>query len=136
MNASSKMIRMKLSYALLIGTTLALSTRAQPASQSGGVKITEQPDRLRVEINGQPFTEYFFKDVPRPFCYPLLGPGGLPMTQLANEGDRAKNTITNITDRCGSRTARSAALISGARTRTSGRLPMKDSRKSVPVMRV
>jgi hypothetical protein len=34
-----------------------------------------------VEINGDLFTEYFFKDVPRPFCYPLLGPGQLPMTR-------------------------------------------------------
>ena len=46
-----------------------------------GVSIVEQPDRLRVEINGQLLTEYRFKDVPRPFCYPLLGPGGLPMTR-------------------------------------------------------
>jgi len=38
-------------------------------------------DRLLVEINGQLFTEYVFKDVPRPYCYPLIGPGGLPMTR-------------------------------------------------------
>ena len=41
----------------------------------------ELPDRLRVEINGQLFTEYFFKDVPRPFCYPLIGPGDAAMTR-------------------------------------------------------
>ncbi len=46
-----------------------------------GVRILEQPDRLRVEINGKLFTEYFFKDVPRPYCYPLIGPGELPMTR-------------------------------------------------------
>ena len=51
------------------------------AEKGGGVRIAEQPDRLRVEINGAPFTEYFFKDVPRPFCYPLHGPGGLPLTR-------------------------------------------------------
>ncbi len=33
------------------------------AEKGGGVRIAEQPDRLRVEINGAPFTEYFFKDV-------------------------------------------------------------------------
>lgn len=43
--------------------------------------MTEEPDRLRVEINGQLFTEYYFKDVPRPFCYPLIGPGQTPMTR-------------------------------------------------------
>lgn len=51
------------------------------ASSSKGVKITEAPDRLRVEMDGQLFTEYFFNDVPRPYCYPLMGPGETPMTR-------------------------------------------------------
>ena len=46
-----------------------------------GVQIKQLDDRLRVEINGQLFTEYFFKDVPRPYCYPVLGPGGAAMTR-------------------------------------------------------
>ncbi len=46
-----------------------------------GVMITRLADRLRVEINGQLFTEYFYKDVPRPYCYPLIGPGGVAMTR-------------------------------------------------------
>ena len=52
-----------------------------PAASRQGVQITELPGRLRVEINGQLFTEYFYKDVPRPYCYPLIGPGGAPMTR-------------------------------------------------------
>jgi hypothetical protein len=32
-------------------------------------------------MDGQLFTEYFFKNVPRPYCYPVLGPGNLPMTR-------------------------------------------------------
>lgn len=54
-----------------------------PAASSKGVQITELPDRLRVEINGKLFTEYFFKDVPRPYCHPLLGPNGTQMTRNA-----------------------------------------------------
>ncbi len=46
-----------------------------------GVQITRLSDRLRVEINGQLFTEYHFKDVPRPYCYPVIGPGGAAMTR-------------------------------------------------------
>src|SRR5262245_45759789 len=46
-----------------------------------GVQISKLDDRLRVEINGKLFTEYFFKDVPRPYCYPILGPDDLPMTR-------------------------------------------------------
>lgn len=52
-----------------------------PALAADGVKITEQPDKLRVEINGQLFTEYCFKDAPHVYFYPLLGPGGAPMTR-------------------------------------------------------
>ena len=46
--------------------------------KSEGVKITEQTDKLRVEINGELFTEYHFKGAPHVYFYPLLGPGGLP----------------------------------------------------------
>src|ERR1051326_5279689 len=45
------------------------------------IQITELTNRLRVEINGHLFTEYYFKDVPRPYCYPLIGPGGAAMTR-------------------------------------------------------
>lgn len=46
-----------------------------------GVQIQRLEDRLRVEIGGELFTEYHFKDVPRPFLYPVIGPGNSPMTR-------------------------------------------------------
>src|SRR6266436_3058368 len=52
-----------------------------PAPPAQGAQITQLTNRLRVEINGQLFTEYFFKDVPRPYCYPLIGPGSVAMTR-------------------------------------------------------
>jgi hypothetical protein len=51
------------------------------AAAMRGVQIRQLKDRLRVEIDGELFTEYFFKDVPRPYCYPLIGPGGVGMTR-------------------------------------------------------
>ena len=72
-------------FALFFCVALVLTSCAQPAaepnSRTTGVQITELPERLRVEIGGQLFTEYHFKNVPRPYCYPLLGPDGLPMTR-------------------------------------------------------
>jgi hypothetical protein len=53
---------------------------AQPTEQRG-VQISQLSDRLRIEIDGQLFTEYFFKDVPRPYCYPIIGPGQAAMTR-------------------------------------------------------
>jgi hypothetical protein len=73
------------SLALFSCAALVLSGCAQPAGRTGpdtsGVHITELPDRLRVEINGQLFTEYHYRDVPRPYCYPVFGPDELPMTR-------------------------------------------------------
>lgn len=68
---SSQLLPLTCAAALLAGITTA----------SAGVQITEQADRVRVEINGKLFTEYVFKDTPRPYCYPLLGPGGLHMSR-------------------------------------------------------
>jgi hypothetical protein len=67
---------------LLIAVSSGLSADVgPPASPKAGIEITRLEDRLRVEINGELFTEYFFKDVPRPYCYPLIGPGNVPMTR-------------------------------------------------------
>jgi len=74
----------KTSFSLALATVLICGCwclHAQSSNSKDGVRLTELADRVRVEINGQPFTEYVFKYVPRPFCYPLLGPAGLPMTR-------------------------------------------------------
>ena len=49
--------------------------------KDAGVKIIQETNALRVEINGELFTEYYFKDVPRPYFYPVIGPDSLPMTR-------------------------------------------------------
>ncbi|HXG46618.1 MAG TPA: PmoA family protein [Methylomirabilota bacterium] len=50
-------------------------------ADSSGVRITEEPDKLRVEINGELFTEYRFQGAPHVYFHPLLGPGGRRMTR-------------------------------------------------------
>ncbi len=66
----------------LVGLSLlGLATVASRAADASGVKITELPDKLRVEINGELFTEYSFQGAPHVYFYPLIGPAGLPMTR-------------------------------------------------------
>ncbi len=65
---------------LFTGIAFAFLSSAAEA-QTTKVQITELPDRLRIELEGKLFTEYFYKDVPRPYFYPLMGPGELPMTR-------------------------------------------------------
>ncbi len=67
----------------LLISVFYLATHSGSAAEAGtsGVQIISLPDRLRVEIQGKLFTEYFFTNVPRPYCYPLIGPGEAPMTR-------------------------------------------------------
>ena len=57
------------------------STPSGASAHDGKVKIYQLDDRLRVDIDGALFTEYRFQNVPKPFLYPLIGPGGAGMTR-------------------------------------------------------
>jgi Methane oxygenase PmoA len=54
---------------------------ASAVAADGRVRISEKEDRLRVEIDGELFTEYRFKGAPHVYFYPLMGPGGVHMTR-------------------------------------------------------
>jgi len=46
------------------------------------VTLTRQADRVRVEIDGQWFTDYVYADgASRPYCYPILAADGTPLTR-------------------------------------------------------
>jgi len=66
---------------LLLATFLITGCASAEKKTTSRVEIVETGNRLRVEIGGKFFTEYHFKNVPRPFCYPILGPGERPMTR-------------------------------------------------------
>lgn len=67
--------------ALLAGSLALLSSVTLARAADAGVKLTQQDDRVRVEINGELFTEYVFKGAPHVYYYPVLGPGGARMTR-------------------------------------------------------
>ena len=68
-------------HSWLFPTVWLTLTAAAAAAADGAIKITEQEDRLRVELNGELFTEYRFKGAPHVYFYPLIGPGGVNMTR-------------------------------------------------------
>lgn len=70
-----------LSSCLAVALTSCTCSSSGSKEASTGVQITKLDDRLRVEIGGKLFTEYHFKNTPRPYCYPVLGPEELPMTR-------------------------------------------------------
>jgi hypothetical protein len=64
-----------LAWVVLAATNLAA---AAPENQ---VVIEDLGSKLKIQIGGELFTEYYYKDVPRPYLYPIIGPKGLPMTR-------------------------------------------------------
>lgn len=70
-----------ISLLLAAGCSTASHSSAGNPSNADGVRIIRRADHLQVEIDGQLFTEYWFKDVPRPYYYPLMGPGEVPLTR-------------------------------------------------------
>jgi hypothetical protein len=67
----------------LLGLTGCSSYRpdALVGTSGPGVRIVESNQVLRVELNGQLFTQYHYQNVSRPFLYPLLGAGGEHLTR-------------------------------------------------------
>lgn len=72
-----------LSIALTFSVLTATFSSAETKPAAPSVKLTEQPDRLRIELNGEHFTDYIIKGEERyfPLFYPVLGPGQVPMTR-------------------------------------------------------
>jgi hypothetical protein len=66
---------------LFVLIALALPFAALHAAAGNNVKLTRTDGKVRVEVGGQLFTEYNFKDVPRPFFYPVLAADGTEMTR-------------------------------------------------------
>ena len=56
--------------AILLQTVVAAEVTVTPGERS-----------VRVEIDGELFTEYVFADTPKPYLYPVIGPGGAAMTR-------------------------------------------------------
>jgi hypothetical protein len=65
----------------ILALLTVLVTPAFSASVGNDIKLTRLEDRVRVEIGGQLFTEYFFKGVPRPFLHPILAADGTQLTR-------------------------------------------------------
>lgn len=68
-----------MAIAIALPALTAETSSAAPLKE--GIQITKLTNRLSIEVNGRLFTEYYYEDVPRPYYYPLLGPGDLPMTR-------------------------------------------------------
>lgn len=77
----------------------SVSLLAQPSAAkdpaAGQVTLTQADGKLRIEINGELFSEYHYEKVSRPFFHPVIGPGGARMTRdwpiLEGNADEAQD---------------------------------------------
>ncbi len=65
-----------------LGSLTLLCTLAAVGAEPGsGVQIRQLPDRLRIEISGQLFSEYRYQGASRSYLYPVLAPGGIHLSR-------------------------------------------------------
>jgi hypothetical protein len=80
--ATLKRAEARAPLALVVALLTSACSAQQPTVPPRGVQITQSTNSLRIEINGQLFTDYRFgQSEPRPYFYPLFGPGGAGMTR-------------------------------------------------------
>ncbi len=63
--------------ALLVATVMT----AWAGSLQAEVTVKKVDKKVRVEIDGELFTEYIYQDWPRPYLFPVLAPGGESVTR-------------------------------------------------------
>ncbi len=74
-------------FVLGCGTAGGLGEAGRPddtrprAAVKGDVSVREAGDVIRVELGGELFTEYHYKDADRSYFYPLIGPTGDNVTR-------------------------------------------------------
>jgi len=69
-----------LTATLALGALIGISSTLAESSWTG-VRILPDKGKLRIEINGEFFSNYIYEDVSRPFLYPVVGPSNLPITR-------------------------------------------------------
>lgn len=66
---------------LLLAGLAVSGCQSGPRKASGGFTVEEKDGRIRIEHAGQLVSEYHFRDVSRPFLYPILGPDDVHLTR-------------------------------------------------------
>jgi hypothetical protein len=54
---------------------------ALPSVSAGRVDLHQEQGKVRIDVNGQHFTDFIFEGYSRPILFPILGPGGAKMTR-------------------------------------------------------
>lgn len=89
--------RSALAAVILTQTATAFAGPPAPAATVSQIALEARPDRVVVTVDGEPFTEYLFKQkgIRRPVLFPLHGPHGLTLTRSWPVGPKAPGDPTD-----------------------------------------
>ena len=75
--------RLALSSSVIAVAGLCVAAAAVRAVNSPAkrVQLKELDGKIEVKLDGKLFTEYLYKGYDKPILYPVIGPGGVPMTR-------------------------------------------------------
>ena len=76
-----KSITSLVSQFVVLFSALASFTCTAPAAAQPSVAVIGDEGKIRVEIDGELFTEYVYAGRMKPILYPVHGPSGVPMTR-------------------------------------------------------
>ena len=77
-STSSGVVSCRIGFVFLL--LFAVGFAADPAENNHEL-TTFGDEKYRVEINGELFLQYHYRNVSRPFFYPVIGAGGIPVTR-------------------------------------------------------
>jgi hypothetical protein len=60
---------------------VAFTTETRPAGDSWAWVGEPESGSVELTVGQELLTRYVFEGTPKPYCYPLLGPGGIPLTR-------------------------------------------------------
>lgn len=69
-----------LAAVMFLIAVLSVPGFAKPGN-APGVKLVKGKDAVDVLVGGKLFTRYVFAGAPQPYCYPIIGPTGKPLTR-------------------------------------------------------
>jgi hypothetical protein len=77
------MAQKNMTHLFCVFLVLSGALLSQQFSQAAQDKVTVQKleGKVRIEINGELFSEYIYQNTSRPILYPVIGPGGAALTR-------------------------------------------------------
>jgi len=91
----SNFFTLKMLMVPVVGLCVAAAAVQAVKSPAKSVAVKDLGGKIEVKLGGELFTEYYYKGFAKPILYPIIGPGGVPMTRNYPIKKGVKNEATD-----------------------------------------